>query len=89
VGLKDSWFGPITSQRCVDVDTVMAKRNLRPKEFNVVEVNNVVKGVVPAIPVSNGTPGNVSLTIDRISAFENHWIPGKEVTRATYIVAQL
>jgi len=33
VGLKDSWFGPITSQRCVDVDTVMAKRNLRPKEF--------------------------------------------------------
>jgi hypothetical protein len=67
----------------------MAERNLGPKELDVVEIDNLSEGVVPAIPVSNGTARNVALTIDRISPFENHRIPGNEVTRAADIVTQL
>ena len=55
----------------------------------MVEVDNVIKGVVPAIPVSNRTASNIALTVDRISAFENHWIPSNEVPRAADIVTQL
>jgi len=67
----------------------MAERNLGPKELDVVEIDNLSEGVVPAIPVSNGTARNVALTIDRISPFENHRIPSNEVTRAADIVTQL
>jgi len=67
----------------------MAERILHPKELDVVEIDNLRKGVIPAIPVSNRTAGNSALTIDRISPFEDHRIPGMEVTRATDIVTQL
>ena len=57
--------------------------------LHVVEIDNVIKGVVPAIPVSNRTASNVALTIDRISAFKNHWVPSNKVARAADIVTQL
>jgi len=67
----------------------MAERNLRPKELNVIEINNLIEGVVPAIPVSNRTAGSVALAIDRVSPLENHGIPGYKVARTTDIVTQL
>jgi len=67
----------------------MAERNLRPEQLDVVEVNNVVKGVVPTVPVSKSTPRNVALTIDWISALVNHRVPCNEVSSAADIVAQL
>ena len=57
--------------------------------LHVVEVNNVVKGVVPTVPVSKSTPRNVALTIDWISALVNHRVPCNEVSSAADIVAQL
>ena len=55
----------------------------------MVEVDNVIKGVVPAIPVSNRTASNIALTIDGISAFKNHRVPSNEVARPADIVTQL
>ena len=57
--------------------------------LHVVEIDNVIKGVVPAIPVSNATASNIALTIDRVSAFENHRVPSNEVAGAADIVTQL
>ena len=57
--------------------------------LHVVEIDNVIKGVVPAIPVSNRTASNVALTVDRVSAFKNHWIPINEVAGAADIITQL
>ena len=58
----------------------------------MIEIDNLVKGIVPAVPITNRTATIdpcIALTIDWISSGEDHRISRDEVASATDVVAKL
>jgi len=70
----------------------VAEGDLRPEELNVIEIDNLIKGIVPAVPITNRTATIdpcIALTIDWISSGKDHRISRDEVASATDVVTKL
>ena len=69
------------------MSSVLAKKCFQ--NLHVIEIDNLIKGIVPALPISNRTASNIALTIDWIPSGKDHWIARDEVPCATDVVTKL